>query len=210
MQPRNCKNRFFFQTTYTDGLTNAFAKIRDSRITAVEYPNAPYINQGMFIDIFPLDTVSDGSRVQDEIFLLEKELWAIVVKADWICNARKNGYRPHIGMETLEQLLNMSREEQMRVFEEFCQEHYGKSNQVNFITDEMCNINNRVCCSWYDEIVWLPFEQVILPAPKEYEKVLSGRYGDYQKYVRGAACHDGIEFSVDIPYQIYMANIVRE
>ena len=207
---KELREPYFLQTTYTDGLTTAYAKIRDSRTTAVEYPDAPYINQGMFIDIFPLDTVSDGSRVQNEIFLMEKELWAIIVKADFVCNARENGYRPHIGMETLERLLTLPREEQMRVFEAFCQEHYGKSDQVNFITDELCNMNNRVYRSWYDEIVWLPFEKIMLPAPQEYDKVLTGRYGEYQKYVRGAACHAGIEFSVDIPYQTYMANIVRE
>ena len=201
---------YFLQTTYTDGLTNAYAKIRDSRTTAMEYPDALGVNQGMFIDIFPLDDAPDGNHEQKEFFEIAKELWAILVQHDVVCHAKTNGYQPHMGMDMLEKVLTLSREEQMRLFEDFCRENYGKSDRVNFITDTFCEIDNYTYRRWYEEIEWLPFEQVMLPVPKAYEKVLTARYGEYQKFVRNAAFHEGIVFSVDISYKTYLEKIVRE
>ena len=51
----------FFQNTYTDGFVTGFSKIRDSRTSAVEFPDYDGMHQGIFVDIFPLDDVPDGS-----------------------------------------------------------------------------------------------------------------------------------------------------
>lgn len=48
------KEPYFIQNTYTDTLVTAFSKLRDSRTTAIEYPDTENMNQGIFIDIFPL------------------------------------------------------------------------------------------------------------------------------------------------------------
>lgn len=44
--------------------------------------------------------------------------------------------------------------------------------------------------SWYDECVLLPFENIQIPAPKEYDAVLRSAYGDYMTPVRGGGAHD--------------------
>lgn len=43
---------------------------------------------------------------------------------------------------------------------------------------------------WYDEVVDLPFENVKVSAPKEYDAVLSQIYGDWRTPVRGSQFHN--------------------
>ena len=53
---------YFFQNGYTDSMLWALSKLRDSRTTAIEFPDYPVsFHQGIFMDIFPLDDVSDGT-----------------------------------------------------------------------------------------------------------------------------------------------------
>ena len=42
---------------------------------------------------------------------------------------------------------------------------------------------------WFDECIMLPFENMVLPAPKGYHEVLTTYYGDYRIPVKGAADH---------------------
>ena len=44
--------------------------------------------------------------------------------------------------------------------------------------------------AWYEEAVPLPFENIMIPAPKGYDGVLRSDYGDYMTPVRGEAAHD--------------------
>ena len=43
---------------------------------------------------------------------------------------------------------------------------------------------------WFLETVELPFENITLPVPKEYDKILTNMFGDYMIPVRGSAEHD--------------------
>lgn len=53
----------------------------------------------------------------------------------------------------------------------------------------------------YDHTVMLPFENIMIPAPANYDVVLKSYYGDWHKLVRGKSCHEGTIMSVDIPYK---------
>ena len=43
---------------------------------------------------------------------------------------------------------------------------------------------------WYDDVVMLPFENIEIPAPRMYDKVLKVLYGDYMIPVQGGADHE--------------------
>ncbi|MCR5055136.1 MAG: LicD family protein, partial [Lachnospiraceae bacterium] len=43
---------------------------------------------------------------------------------------------------------------------------------------------------WYEDVVYLPFENMMLPAPACYDAVLRTEYGDYMKIVHAGAVHD--------------------
>lgn len=43
---------------------------------------------------------------------------------------------------------------------------------------------------WFDDVTWLTFEGISVPAPIGYEQILTTYYGDYMTPVRGEAAHD--------------------
>lgn len=43
---------------------------------------------------------------------------------------------------------------------------------------------------WFAEAIEVPFESVMIPVPKEYDKVLTALYGDWSIPIRGEASHD--------------------
>lgn len=54
---------------------------------------------------------------------------------------------------------------------------------------------------WYNDTIWLPFEDIMLPVPKEYDKVLKTLYGDsYMVPVQAPSGHGEIIFDTGHPY----------
>lgn len=71
---------YFFQNTYTDILVTVFSKLRDSRTTAIEFPDIPDMNQGIFIDIFPLDDATSPHDDGSTILKIQTELWHTIAQ----------------------------------------------------------------------------------------------------------------------------------
>lgn len=61
---------------------------------------------------------------------------------------------------------------------------------------------------WFDDTVFLPFEDTVLPCPKEWDKVLTAQYGDWRTPVMGASQHEGTYVNVDQPYREYVENFL--
>lgn len=61
----------------------------------------------------------------------------------------------------------------------------------------------RLETSWFDEIVMMPFEDMVLPCPKEFEKILTCLYGDWKTPVVGIQQHEAV-VDVNKPYPQYV------
>ena len=79
------KEPYFFQTEETDyGFLHVFARLRNSETTAIPYYDADSKlkhNQGIWIDIFPLDSIPDGKAERKEwikkVNKYHKQIWMI-------------------------------------------------------------------------------------------------------------------------------------
>ena len=72
---------YFFQNSYTDCVLWPFSKIRDSRTTAIErrFTNLRDFHHGIFMDVFPLDSVSDGINEQFSVIEnIQRLLWRTI------------------------------------------------------------------------------------------------------------------------------------
>lgn len=79
IDPQEFKEPYFFQGPYTVRRIWPLSKIRDSRTTAIQFQNLRDMYQGIFIDIFPLDSVPDGvNRSFTGVFEMERLLWNMV------------------------------------------------------------------------------------------------------------------------------------
>lgn len=201
------KKPYFFQNTYTDNMVSAFSKLRDSRTTAIEFPDMKTMNQGIFIDIFPLDDAAPSHDNTSTVLEIQRELWYTIVRPDDVFQILSRPNPPFLlGSDLLLELLNYDIRKRMREFEAFNSNHFGKSENINFITDEIFNLSPSKSRELYKEIIYLPFENMNVPVPKEYEKILSIQYGDWHEYVQNGSSHEGIEFDPDTPYTKYICN----
>lgn len=205
--PREFEEPYCFQNTYSCDRLCAFSKIRDSRTTAVEFPDMPEsYNQGIFIDIFPLDSVRDDGNPQSCLTAgIQRLLWIGIVDPDVILRLLEQDGQSLLNREFLLDYMKKDRRERFRIFEAFNGSHSDESRMVNFITDEICPGGYRsVQREWFRETVYLPFENIQIPAPVEYDRILRRWYGDYEQFVRGTSCHEGIILDPDMPYREYL------
>ena len=193
---------YFFQDLYTDKrFVLGMSKLRDSRTSAIQYPEVKDIHQGIFIDIDALDAASDGSPGEEEILAMQGEIWATVYNPDGIIEGIRQGAKSYLPTKDLLALVALPREERLRQFEAIAAERYGSSSRVNMLVSAICGNSVSWERQWFNGMVELPFETLRLPAPAAYDEILSRHYGDYHVFPEPlpSVTHNFL-FSADIPY----------
>lgn len=207
--PHEFKAPYFFQGPYTDGRIWPLSKIRDSRTTGIQFRGLRDMNQGIFIDIFPLDSVPDDVNHQFAgIFEVERILWDMVMDpVGTLVRLKQELLEGKRTTQDLRCFLDISHEDartRFRVFEDFCAGHFGETENLNHVMDEIFKTSYKsVKRDWFRDKVWIPFEHVKVPAPVDYEKVLTQSYGDYHQLIQGASAHENIILDPEIPYDEY-------
>ena len=197
---------YYYQDSYNSQQIWALSKIRDSRTTAIEFPDyGPEFNQGIFLDIYPLDDISDGDFNTDPIFAMKRELWLTIVQPQDILNSLANGTKFMFSADILVDLIKLPIRERFQQFESFNLAHFGNTKYMDFVTRPMCypwiQCRER---AWYADVLYVPFEYITVPIPVGYDKLLRCNYGDYHVYIQGGSNHMNIFTDPDTPYQYYL------
>lgn len=194
---------FFLQNIYTDSEFYLITKLRHSETLALEYPEKRN-NQGIFIDIFPLDAMRDGSVRMEKIALIQMELYLVSAQEVLYRYLVERGMKTYLSATAREALLKLPAKERFREYERFQAAHFGDSQRLNFFGFELEGRYPHIDRAWYSELIKLPFEKRTIPAPVGYEPLLHELFGDYHKFVKFASDHgQGILFSTDVPYEEY-------
>lgn len=197
---------YFYQNSYTDQQIWAFSKLRDSRTSAIEFPDfPPSFHQGIFIDIYPIDDAPDDSVSSHKLLEMKREIWLTIVEPEAIWNRLNQGTKFMLSADILYDLLKLPITERFRQFEDFNLANFGHSKMVDFITRPICapSRSNRKK-EWFSEIVYLPFESMMIPVPVGYDELLKCQYGDYHVPRKFLSTHNGIFLDPDTPYHYYM------
>lgn len=195
---------YFYQNSYTDIMIWAFSKLRDSRTSAIEFPDfPPEFHQGIFMDIFPLDDAPDGVGMKPVVQQMQCEIWMSVVNPQGLKEMIEQGAGLAMDSEILIELLKMQIRDRMKMFEDFNVSQFGKSERVCFITDHFLG-SPSVLREWYSNVEYLPFENLMVPVPAGYDSLLNCRYGEYMKPVQRPNMHDGIFLDPETPYTKYV------
>lgn len=207
--PHEFTEPYFFQSSYTDRIIWPFSKIRDSRTTGIEFRDLKDVNQGIFIDVFPLDSVPSLDEAKnDDVFATQMLLWNVVTDpARVLLGVKQDLMEGKRRIEDVQILLDISKKdikERFRIFENANVARFGETEEVNYIMGAFGG-SNTMKREWFRDTVYLPFEYIEVPVPAEYDKILTRRYGDYHRPVKGGSTHQNIILDPDMSYREYFA-----
>ena len=208
--PRYFTEPYFFQNVYTDKkYVHGHAQIRNSYTTGiltVEENQNKEFNQGIFIDLFVLENVSNDVEV------VEKQRRTCEVLKEYIYNTTAGiSYEWPGDFELPEELKeNLDVDHCWRyiddMFRKIKDEEADKVAPLNFIFDTEKRIRDRHI---YDKTIWMDFEYLKMPVPAGYDIYLKNRYGDYMTPQNVSNTHGGVIFDTEMDYKEYLSKTKR-
>ena len=183
---------YFFQTEKTDpGSARKHAQIRNCQTTGICRDELEYrytFNQGIFIDVFPLDNLPEPPLRSD----FYKEIKELREKSNMFTDdfTHKGDYRENPYYTEFEKCITR-----------FPQ---SSSNQIgNLALMGGKRTSNRYRRD-YMSTVELPFEFITIKAPVGYKNELRRMFGIWKKYKVFGGVHGGVFFDTDVPYTEYI------
>lgn len=137
------------------------------------------------IDIIPLDTVPASSSEREALF----SLYSIIMKC---CRQCKDNQTEVLDLlSDIEELCHTKIDRDGDIPNQLCilgdtisQSYNGCESpflsRMPFYAEE----KQPLCKEWYSDYVWLPFENIMVPAPLGYSEILEAIYGDYMTPVQ--------------------------
>lgn len=203
---------YFLQSAYSDkGYSRGHAQLRNSATAAIR-PSDSYrpFNQGIFIDIFPLDAVpEDTQKLKETLRSVRRTLrflkaadtpilisgrWGLVfrkIRARWVIS--RKGWTT-IFREAEDKLRTIAPPDSRYVAE------------LGFSGDDI--LFER---SIFDDTVWLPFEHISIPAPAGYDLMLRTQYGpDYMTPMRAPSYHGELVLDTQRSYRELLPQVRRQ
>lgn len=189
---------YFWQTEHSDaGMRRGSAKLRNSETTAISRNEVEFrlpVNQGIFIDIFPLDELPSAAEREAFVSRL-RDLWKKSLQyADKVLKTEPKSFNPYF-----------------QEFEDHICQYNGTGSKkiamLSFYRGSSYGIRNTAD---YEGTEWMPYEGLQIRVPKGYRNVLRSTYGVWKKFEIGTAIHGGIIFDPDISYKEYFARRERD
>lgn len=217
--PLEFNHPYFYQTEETDKmLARNFARLRNSDTTAIQEWERdfhyPY-NQGIFIDIFPMDNIPDAESEREDYFaqltLLNDKAWQwrnMVLfyspKKDkgWI--KRNNYFLKHLWYKYLSR--------RKGDYKYYLERHHILVTKY----DEMSTrcVGESIIAplgrwvwnkEWVEEVLYVPFEMLMVPVPVGYEECLNAGFGDNWRVPKQVPnLHGKVLFDAEKPYTEYL------
>lgn len=173
-------SRFYFQDIHqTEGYRWGYGKLRrkDTKFIRYGQEDMPY-EQGIFVDIFPMDNVPDGKVKgylhQCKCFILRKKLWSAVgqnvennlIKRLWYAHWAK-----------------IPREKLIKQYDKLVDETRGKeTKKVRILTFPAPKGTDGFYKIWYQEQSYYDFEDIQLQGARDYDGWLRYKFGEYMKW----------------------------
>lgn len=161
-----------------------FTKIRiNNTVFSTEFTSRfSDIHNGIFLDVLAQDYTSDNS------FISKLHMHA-AASARWLVLNKWRDTPVNANSKFSSAVANFLKKIFPLRFLEFVQNKlislYKSKNNGKYLFDSMGRNITRGAFpkEWLDEVVWVDFEDIKLPVPKEYDKYLTYLYGDYMNMI---------------------------
>lgn len=208
---------YFFQTEYTDrGYCKGFAKLRNSSTTAIEkldYNRNAYFNQGIFIDIFPQDSVPDDIKCRKKYLkkIIKKRHRSLFYNDFTIRFIKQKGFKGFI-KNTIHRVLTIMDYclKHKNIFyiqyEKYGQKYNKKPNANSVVSVECFNSLNRMIRKkeYFEDALDMNFEMLKVRVPKDYEKVLDSAYKNWRVPLKLPSDHNLTIIDTEKSYKEYL------
>lgn len=204
------KYPYFLQSVYSDEkYVRGIAKLRNSKTTAIDKVDlGKTFNHGIFIDIFPLDSVPDNDLIL--------KLWCRKIKAirqllrNWAYfeTTQKRGFVESIVRKILKKMVDqIGYRNVYKYLEKTCNAYNKKkTKRVSYVVYSFGKMKHIWKKSWYRKSHKVPFEFMEIPVPDGYDQRLRVEYGDYMVMKNIPSTHGAVILEPDIPYEEYLKN----
>ena len=186
---------------------SGFSKLRDNRTAMIQWPERRNVNQGIWIDIIPFGPVPPfDDEQQYQLFAVAKELLLAAGYPQLIRDALENRETLILPYDKLKNILSRPFKLRALIYEEYLEKNYFESEYVSLVNKFLVRDN---CYKWkakyFNEAVYLPFEETELPVPIGYDELLTEHYGDWHKptfHYSHVTAH-----TVDMSYKEYFEKV---
>ena len=206
---------FFFQTAYSEDAPypRGHAQLRMDGTTAIlPFDVDQDFHQGIFIDIFPLDSVPDSISERDQ--LIQTRNQKIEMMNNYVYHhfsLLHPSYNKRI-FAIKKEIDQVGFKSYFAAFENIFRA-FPLSNSktvccLSFCTDLQSLQFNK---DWYSETLLVPFENLLIPVPVGYDSILTKQYGDYMTPVKAPSMHGQyLVLDPDKPYTEYLPVLRKE
>ena len=203
------KHPYFYQSFKTDILSDVSpaARIRNTETTGCtkweldNIRNASY-NRGIFIDIFLLFPVPDAT--DDRVRQKERidRAWRAI--RGWYAFQNKlsgvsSSYDQYLG-DWEDAGKRYSIEQLKQLYFEYCDDGGSGSREIGQTSFRTHNPHFMWNREWFEETVELPFEDITITCPKQYDEFLRKQFGDWHTPVFNGSMHEFFIFDTETPY----------
>lgn len=212
-------NPYFFQTEETDRFfCRSFARIRNSQTTAIQLWEKEYrypYNQGIFIDVFPIDNVPNNvderTKYYEQVSFYHDMAWQMrnfvyFYHIDKTVGINKLIKR-HIKHLLYKYIMRKKRDylNYLAKCEKLTQMYNGQD--TIFLGESIIPPLGRWIWEkeWIERIEYVPFEMLMIPVPIGYEECLRSGFGDNWRIPRQVPnLHGDVLFDTDTSYTEYL------
>lgn len=198
---------YFFQCNQTDqGFTHVHAQLRNSKTTGAlvyESKKVPF-NQGIFLDIFPLDRVSKYKILRVIKYYLMK---LIIKTVQFTDSTEKGGTAKQLIQKLLKKITVCDGHNiLLSQYDHLAKKSWFPSDLVAKVTFYPLRMYKSLETQllprmYFQSLIRIPFEFIHVPVPKEYDKVLKVYYGEnYMEPVKSGGEHGEVIFDPEHSY----------
>lgn len=210
------KEPYFFQTEYTDpGSLRRHAQLRNSQTTAIRQVEEQWhysFNQGIFIDIFPVDAVIDDKekfqKQRNEAMAMKE---SYMEKAKWTVRYHDG---PNVFKNVLKRTVKLAKnvihrdhldyQKDYHRFENICARYNNEETKyLSLLSFQFDNPKHYKTRAGWQNIEYVPFEFMEIPITADYDEVLKIQYGDYMVMKQVGAIHGDLIIDTDHSYKDY-------
>jgi lipopolysaccharide cholinephosphotransferase len=214
------KHPYFYQTEETDCFfARNFARLRNSDTTAIlDWEKSfrfPY-NQGIFIDIFPMDNIPDAEFERKDYYAqltaLNNQAWQLRNMVCFYHPKTKKGWRKMVNYYVkhlyFKYLLGKKGD-----YHNYLDKHHALA--VSYNEKETRCMGESVISplgrwiwrrEWVEQVEYVPFEMLVVPVPIGYDDCLKSGFGDDWRTPKQVSnLHGDVFFDVDKPYTEYLS-----